>query len=179
MGIEDNTFVMISVGGCSNIKRHTEIINALPLINNKIKKCLYLHLGKGESESDEIKLAGVLGISDNIIFSGNQSDVRKFLIASDVYIMPSRFEGIPITTIEAMACKIPCILYNVPGLRDFNSTGENCILIPEDFKILVEKIIYVKNNPTIALAMAAQACEFVNKYFDMKNNVNKILELYK
>ena len=178
LDIDEDMFVMISVGGCSHIKRHTDIIKGLPMIIQKIPKCLYLHLGTGLTEKEEIYLAEEIGVLNHIRFCGNQIDVRKYLIASDVYIMPSQFEGIPITTIEAMACCIPTILYDVPGLRDFNLTGKNCILIPEDYGILVDKIINLYTNPEILSEMVLRAKEFVNENFNMSINVQKIFQLY-
>ena len=57
LDIDEDMFVMISVGGCSHIKRHTDIIKGLPMIIQKIPKCLYLHLGTGLTEKEEIYLA--------------------------------------------------------------------------------------------------------------------------
>ncbi|MBW8332455.1 MAG: glycosyltransferase family 4 protein [Prolixibacteraceae bacterium] len=176
--IDPDAFVLISVGGCSPVKRHSEIIRALPSIVAKNPNCLYLHLGKGESEMEEIQLAKEYGVAKCVRFCGNQEHVRKYLIASDVYLMPSRFEGIPITTIEAMACNIPTILYDVPGLRDFNKSGENCILIPEDHKILAEKVIYLQSNTEKSFELAERAKAFVDQNFNMETNVVKIFELY-
>lgn len=178
LGIDSSSFVMISVGGCSPIKRHSEVIKSLPSIVEKIPNCVYLHLGKGISEVEEKELAEELGVSNHIRFCGNQTDVRKYLIASDVYLMTSRFEGISITTIEAMACQIPTILYDVPGLCDFNKTGEHSIIIPEDFRRLSEKVIYVNANPNFSSEIVIRAKNFVNKNFNMNINVNKIIELY-
>ena len=178
LGIKPNDFVLISVGGCSNIKRHSEIIKALKIVEETIPNFLYLHLGTGTAEEEEMELAKKLGLYDKIKFCGNQHEVRKFLIASDVYLMPSRFEGIPITTIEAMACEIPAILYDVPGLRDFNSQGVNSILIPEDYKILADKIVYVYNNRADAHELASRGRHFVNEHFNMISNAAKIFDLY-
>ncbi len=178
LGIENQRFIIISVGGCSPIKRHTEIIKALPKIIENIPNCLYIHLGKGISETEEMQLAIDLGISEYIMFCGNQSDVRKYLIASDVYIMTSSFEGISLTTIEAMACNIPTILYNVPGLRDFNSSMENSFLIEEDFTILAEKVVYLYNNIEISFEIANRANDFVVNNFNMRTNAKRIYELY-
>lgn len=55
--------------------------------------------------------------------------------------MPSKHEGIPITTIEAMACLTPSILYNVPGLRDFNKNKECSKVIEEDYNALAKTIV--------------------------------------
>jgi glycosyltransferase involved in cell wall biosynthesis len=178
LGIDRNLFVLISVGGCSAIKNHSEIIKSLPIILEKIPNCLYLHLGSGNSETEEIQLAKTLGVENSIKFCGNQTNLRKYLIASDVYLMTSRFEGISLTTIEAMACDLTAILYDAPGLRDFNKYGENSILISEDFHLLAEKVIYIHANPQFSSNMTIKAKNFVNKSFNMETNANKIIELY-
>lgn len=178
LGISANTLVLISVGGCSSVKRHTDIIEALPLILEKIPDCIYLHLGTGCSEIEEKLLANKKGILDKIRFLGNQENVRKYLIVSDIYLMPSQFEGISITTIEAMACSIPAILYDVPGLRDFNKGGVNSILIPEDFKVLANAIVSLVANPNGTEMMINNAKLSVNKLYNMQTNVTEIYKLY-
>ncbi len=179
LGISKDSLVLISVGGCSSVKRHSDIIKALPLILHKTPDCLYLHLGKGVTESEEIQLVHELGLVKLVRFCNNQTDVRKYLIASDVYLMTSRFEGISLTTIEAMACRIPCILYDVSGLRDFNKNAENSILIAEDYRLLAEKVNYIAANYSFGLAIANNAKLFVDKNFNMNVNVDEIFELYR
>jgi glycosyltransferase involved in cell wall biosynthesis len=174
-----NALVLISIGGCSVIKQHSEILKALKILLVKIPDIIYLHLGKGESECDEINLSKSLGISQNVIFCNNQQDVRKYLVASDLYLMPSKFEGLAITAIEAMATGIPAIFYDVPGLRDFNINGENCILVPENFQLLAEKILYLIDNPEKAINISNNAFSTVKREFSMKSNVDFIFELYK
>ena len=169
---------MISIGGCSHIKRHTEIIKALPKICSNYPSTIYLHLGKGETEEEEQKLAVKLGVSENIRFMNNQNDVRRFLVASDIYVMSSKHEGIPITTIEAMACGIPAVLYDVPGLRDFNKHGENSLLISEDYNLLAEKILYLFSNSDISHQIAGRAKELVNKTYSLNKNALEVYQLY-
>jgi len=178
LGIEYKTLVLISIGGCNQNKRHSDIIKALPLILNKISDILYLHLGKGCSESEEIQLANDLGVANKIIFCGNQQAVRKYLIAADIYLMTSQFEGISLTTIEAMACGIPAILYDVPGLRDFNRSGVNSILIPEDVKVLASAIVAMVANPKGTEMMINNAKLSVDKLYNMQTNATEIYKLY-
>lgn len=178
LNISEDTFVLISIGGCDRNKRHHDLIKALPLIINKIPNILYLHLGSGVSTEEEKELCVDLGVAEYVRFCGNQRDVRKYLIASDIYIMTSRSEGLSITTIEAMACGIPSILYNVSGLRDFNNNGENCFLIPEDYKLLAEKVIYLHNQPEDGVRIANNAKKMVDELYNMEKNASKIYELY-
>ncbi len=178
LDIPDDTLVLISIGGCSDIKRHHHIIRAIPHIVSQQPNVLYLHLGSGDIEEEEKNLADKLGVGKYVRFCSNQQDVRKYLVASDIYLMPSKFEGISITTIEAMACNIPAILYDVPGLRDFNKKGENSILIPSDYKLLAEKTLYLHKHPEVALEMIENARNMVHEYYDMEKNATKIYDLY-
>lgn len=171
-------FVIISVGGCSHIKRHSEIIKAISLIKDDIPNLIYLHLGTGTDEEIEKKLAEELNVYDKIHFVGNQQDVRKYLIASDLYIMPSKFEGISITTIEAMACKIPTILYDVPGLRDFNTNGKNSLLIEPDYKILAQSILDFYKGSIDMNNISNNAKLFVDRKYNIRKNSKKIFDLY-
>lgn len=178
LDIAENTLVLISVGGCDHNKRHHDIINALPIIKNQIPHLLYIHLGTGKTEDEEKDLTKHLEINEDVRFYGNQSDVRKYLVASDMYLMTSKSEGMPITAIEAMACNIPSVFYNVTGLRDFNKDGENSRLIEENHEVLAEEIIYLYNNPDIRDLIVFNAKKMVTENYDMKTNVSLIYDLY-
>lgn len=176
LGISPKALVIISVGGCSEIKRHQEIIKALPLIIKTFPDTIYLHLGEGYALDDEIKLAEDIGVAGHVIFAGNQTDVRKYLVASDIYCMTSKFEGISLTTMEALSCEIPSVLYDVAGLRTFR---ECSMLIPENHEELANTIINLYQNDKLKLDLQKRGKHFVDTNFDLDKNVEKIFGLYK
>lgn len=178
LNIPTDTFVIVSVGGCSAIKRHEDIINALPELAKKTGSILYLHLGQGNTTMEEKMLVKKMNIESCVRFLGNQENVRKYLIASDAYIMSSRFEGISITTIEAMACKIPAILYDVPGLRDFNNEKLCSLLIPEQSTEIVKAIHTLKTDDNKRKLIVENGYNLVMERYFLPNNVKKIYELY-
>lgn len=176
LNIDLDALVLISVGGCSEIKRHHEIIKSLPKILEKFPNTIYLHLGNGATLENEVKLAEDLGVKSHIRFEGNQSDVRRYLIASDIYLMPSRFEGIPITTIEALACKIPAILYDVKGLKNFRG---NAVIIPENHISIAENVTKLYQDKTLIEELQNKGKAFVDTKFNLDKNVSRIFQLYK
>lgn len=178
LGIPEKMKVVISVGGCSKIKRHSEIIKALPGVIDKYPDFLYLHIGTGETEVEETELTKKLNLCNHIRFCGNQNNVKQYLIAADIYIMPSLVEGISVTTIEALACEKPAIVYDVAGLRDFNRTGENTFCIDEDYNLLAKKIIYLFKNREHAQQVARNGRAFVERTFNMNKNTETIYKLY-
>lgn len=177
--IPQDALVIISVGGCSPVKRHTDIIKALPEIIVHYPNTIYLHLGTGISLEEEEVLVKELNLTPHVRFLGNQSDVRRYLVMSDIYAMPSRFEGISITTIEAMATGIPCVLYNVPGLRDFNKEAVTSVTIPEDYHLLAESICRLHEDKKLREQIVKTAMDLVHRKFFMETNVQKIVELYR
>ena len=176
--IEKDTLVLISVGGCSQIKRHTEIIEALSYIVEKKHNTIYLHLGEGDTLQNEQNLARKLNLVNHIRFYGNHTDVRKYLIAADIYVMTSQLEGISLTTIESMACNTPAVLYDVQGLREFNKEKICSVLVPEDPIQLAENIIRLYENNVLQKEIIKNAFQFVNQHFDMRRNATEIFQLY-
>ena len=178
LAIPQDAFVVISTGSCSHIKNHHDIIKALSLIKDKIN-VVYLHLGQGATEQEEKQLAVDLGISEMIRFLGNQDTVRDYLAAADLFIMTSKFEGLSIASIEAMACKLPCLLYDAPGLRDLITNDDNGYLIDPDYHLLADKIIDVQQNSSNSLEKANNAFKFASREFSMSVSVQKIIALYR
>ena len=73
-------------------------------------------VGTGEKEPEMRAAAEAHGLTDRVIFAGVQSDVPAFMNAFDLFLLPSNFEGSPVTLVEAQGCGVPCLAStNVPG----------------------------------------------------------------
>jgi glycosyltransferase involved in cell wall biosynthesis len=75
-------------------------------------------VGDGEQRADLESLAGQLGIRDSVTFCGFRKDRVALLKGFDVFVLPSRLEGIPRCLMEAMAAGVPVITSNIPGCID-------------------------------------------------------------
>lgn len=74
-----------------------------------------LLVGTGEMEGELRAAAARHGLADRVIFAGVQSDVPAFMNAFDLFLLPSNFEGSPVTLVEAQGCGVPCLAStNVP-----------------------------------------------------------------
>ncbi|MDA3892744.1 MAG: glycosyltransferase family 4 protein [Salinivirgaceae bacterium] len=177
LGIPHEAFVVVSVGGCSNIKRHNHIITAVAQIASYIP-IDYLHLGTGNNEAEEKALAIKLGIDNKVMFIGNKSNVRDYLVAADVFVMTSKFEGLGNVALEAMACKIPCILYNVYGLCDLINNNEQGFLIEENTEILAETIQLIYNDKSVVNSKVEKANKNVMELFNLQNSIVQLIKLY-
>jgi glycosyltransferase involved in cell wall biosynthesis len=120
-GFEDKDLVMVTVGNCSRTKNHGAVFESVRLIPEELRP-KYLHVGAEEPDHPERKFATKLGVSRNVQFVGAQKDVRGALWASDVYVMPSLYEGFGIAALEAISVGLPAIVYDSPGLRDLQES---------------------------------------------------------
>lgn len=117
--LSPNDVVFITVGNCNPAKNHPELIRALaglPLGRRPV----WLHVGEEDSVCSERRLAESLGVTERVRFCGPQPDVLPYLHASDLYVMPSLYEGFGVAIAEALSVGLPAILSDVPGLRDWS-----------------------------------------------------------
>ena len=121
LGLEDH-IVIGHVGRFAHQKNHKFLLEAFKEIYEKNHTALLLLVGKGELEEDIKSYAMALGIYDHIIFTGVRSDIPHLLSAMDVFVMPSFYEGMPNTVIEAQATGLPCIISDTVT-KEANITG--------------------------------------------------------
>jgi len=110
---------------------------ALPVLFQALRKaaeaCPELHLvllGDGPERPALERLAGELAIESKVIFVGNVSDVRGYLDAADIFVLPSEAEGISNALLEAMAAGLACIATSVGGSPEVLDNGSCGILLP-------------------------------------------------
>lgn len=108
LGVE-NGFVLGHVGRFSYPKNHMFLLEIFGEVRKDRPDSVLLLTGAGEKEDAVKKYASELGISDSVRFLGSRADVHKLYQAMDVFVMPSLFEGIPVTGVEAQFAGLPCV----------------------------------------------------------------------
>jgi glycosyltransferase involved in cell wall biosynthesis len=114
-------------------------------------------VGDGKHRSELDARAKALQIADRVVFRGQLSageGVREELDKADLFILPSRQEGLPRALVEAMARGLPCIGSNVGGFPELLAAGD--LVVPNDVDALARKIREVVNDPSRMTAMSAR-----------------------
>lgn len=107
--IPDDAVVYTNIGRFIKLKNHIfslKIAEHLKNINHNFRMLL---IGEGELLNDIRSMAKNMGLEDYVIIPGPRSDIPDIFSITDVFILPSLFEGLPVTGIEAQASGIPCI----------------------------------------------------------------------
>ena len=109
---------LIHIGRFNEQKNHAGLLRAFKLILEQYPDAQLKLLGDGELREEMEVLAKELGILENVHFLGSQSDVHPFLHEADIFLLPSKYEGMPMTIIEAMGTGLPIVASAVGGVPD-------------------------------------------------------------
>lgn len=137
----------------------------------------YLHvfIGEGDEEAALRAQAERLGLRDRVIFAGYRRDVPELLGAFDLYVHPSRFEGMPIAVIEAMAAGCPIVATAVDGTQELIESGIHGALAPaEDPNTLALAIDAMLNDPATAKARGEAAARRAREQFSIDAMVDRL-----
>lgn len=110
LGIGDDTIVYGHVGRLHPAKNHPFLLEVFEGIHKKQPNSLLLIVGDGELRAEIEEKINTLGIADAVRMLGSRGDVPELMQAMDIFLFPSRWEGLPVTVVEAQASGLPCFL---------------------------------------------------------------------
>lgn len=142
----ENRLVIGHVGRFSEQKNHSFLIDAFFEIKKQREDAVLLLVGgNGNLENAVRERVQSLGISDSVIFAGIRSDIPQLMSAMDVFVMPSLYEGMPNTVIEAQATGLPCVIADTIT-READITGLVKYLPLESPKLWADAVLSVVNS---------------------------------
>ena len=112
LNISDETIVIGHIGRFNYQKNHKFLLEVFKEVYNKEPKSMLVLVGDGELRQEVISYSESLGINNRVTFLGIRSDIPNILSAMDVFVLPSLFEGMPNTVIEAQTSGLPCVVSN-------------------------------------------------------------------
>ena len=116
-------------------------------------------LGDGPDRAALAARAAALGVAADVRFVGFQENPFAFFAAADLFVLSSRYEGLPNVVLEALACGCPVVAFDCPhGVREIVRDGVNGVLVPpEDVMALRAAILRVLQDPDERRRLAANA----------------------
>jgi len=178
LGWHEDDPVIISTRHHKPIYNMACLIQAIPRVIKEVPTTRFLILGKGSLTEKLKKSAETMGVSANVKFLGEVpfSEMPKYLKIADIYVSTSLSDGTSASLIEAMASKLPVIVTDIPGNREWITDGCSGLLFPvKDSKALAEKIIRLLKNEKVRKSLASKAYETVIERADWQRN-SKLLD---
>ncbi|MFH1766566.1 MAG: glycosyltransferase family 4 protein [Patescibacteria group bacterium] len=174
-----NRLKLIAVGRLVPLKCFDVLIRAVAEVVTAGCDVLALIAGEGEEQLRLEKLIQDFKIGSTVKLLGLRHDIMDLMKDCDLFVLPSRYEGLSISMIEAMACGLPIIASDAPGLRDYIKHEQNGLLFPvEDHKALAECITRLANDPKLRVTLSQEARASFEREYDMRQNIKPLDMLF-
>ena len=148
----EKLILLLAVGDLNDNKNISTLILALTKCPNN---CHILFCGDGPLRNELHKYAEELGVDRRCHFLGFRRDIMDIYRISDIFVMASKREGLPRSTMEAMAAGLPCVVSDIRGNRDLIDDGKGGYLVsPTDANGFATRITELINNPASKLSMS-------------------------
>lgn len=186
LGIDLNDIVFLFSGRLSREKNLFVLLNGwnefMKATNGHKAKLIILGGGKGQSYSieDELKQTVIQKNIPGVIFQGAVNNVMEYLKAGDVFILPSLWEGMSNSLLEAMACGLPSIVSDIPGNRALVTQNETGFFFEmDDYKSLSGALINIYNQPETRIKFGNNARKIIEENYNLDMLTEKIITQYR
>ncbi|WP_302925986.1 glycosyltransferase [Holdemania filiformis] len=150
-------FKILHIGRFSEQKNHIGLLQGYKLFCEKYPDSELWLIGDGEKKKEIETFALENNLSANVNFLGLQSYVYNYLHNADVFTLPSNYEGIPMTLIEAMGTGLPIVATAVGGVPDMIKNGESGILINSDPQEIADGFCLLAENQNLRKTIGENA----------------------
>jgi glycosyltransferase involved in cell wall biosynthesis len=179
LGIDEDRFVVGSVGRMSDQKAPLDFINAAGILAKKYADLDFLWVGNGPLLEQSKTRCKELGISSRVRFAGQRADIPACLAVMNCFVLVSRWEGFPLVVLEAMAAGKPVVATNINGTNDAIENGIDGILVPAgDSAAVAAAIEQVMHNPEMAARISAAGKQKILQRFNRNNMLKGVTQVY-
>ena len=173
LGLE-NEFTIGHVGRFNQPKNHPFLLDIFATLLKEEPNAILLLVGGGEGMSKMQEKVQELGIAEHVRFLGVRSDVADLMQAMDMFVLPSLYEGLPVTMVEAQAAGLPCIISDkVPPECILTEGLVDVMTLSASPEAWAEKILAKR-----AIPRSDHRAEIVAHGFDINTEAVKLQEFY-
>ena len=169
----DNKIILGMVGRLAEVKNHRFAIELLKKLVNYNDKYHLLIIGSGDMKEKIVDQINNYNLKNNVTFLENRNDVNELLQAMDIYIMPSLWEGLPLSLVEAQAASLPCVISS----NVLDGIIINDLVKKISLELINEWVDFIKNID-LTKERVNQYQRIADSGFDIKENVKTITEFY-
>jgi glycosyltransferase involved in cell wall biosynthesis len=201
--IAPNAFVMVAVGNLWAHKGHGDLIEACALASEQLPEQWLLLIAGRDQEGNRAayeRLIADHGLTDNVRLLGETKDIPTLLAAADLFVQPSRHEGLPNAIVEAMAASLPVVATAVGGIPEVvvalavggmpevvtaasqhtdQPAATGWLVPPHDPEALSAALLEASRNPSLRKAMGARARARAEAEFSLDRSVRDYEAIYR
>ena len=179
LNLKPNVFLMTTISSLTIEKGHTFLLDALQKLKltNKIFHLVIIGEGPKRKAIEEQIIKN--NLSDNVSLLGRRYDIDKIHTDTDIYILPSLKEGLPMSLLEAMACGTCCIASDVGDIASCVTHNKTGLLIqPGNTNALFNALILLTSNRPLIKEIGNNAVNIIRKQFSNEIMIQRHSQLY-
>lgn len=179
LAVDDEKLILM-VGRLSRQKAPECLVEAaIQLLRSQPHLMKFFLVGDGEMRGELERKIKEVGLEGQIHLLGWRTDVAELLKAADVFVLPSRWEGLPLALLEAMACGVPVVASDIPGNRAAVADGMCGRLFPvDDSQGLAEAISKLVRSPEVSNQLIQAGLKKIQQAHRLPDRIGKLVELY-
>ena len=179
LGIDEAVPVIGTVGNFTAKKDHRTLLEAFAHVAGEHGTAVLVLVGTGPQEAAVRRMSAVLGLEHRVRLLGSRPDVPALLPGFDVFALSSRYEGLPIALLEAMAAGVACVATSVGGVPEVVEHGRSGLLVsPGDPAALGTALAKVLEDGELRASLGAAGAQ-VGATYDIAPSVRRTMEIYR
>ncbi|MBL7196568.1 MAG: glycosyltransferase [Candidatus Omnitrophica bacterium] len=181
LGLSDTDIILVNIATLSYRKGQDLLIKAFKEISDRVASVKLIMIGNEACEFKQILTVMLkdLGLDGKVIFLSARNNVADYLNISNIFILSSRFEGIPLAMLEAMYMQVPVVAAEVGGISEVITHDKNGILVePGNIEGLSGAIEELLANKEKQAQIAQEAKKVILERFNNERYLNQLEGLY-
>lgn len=176
---KENDLVLLHIGRFEQQKNHRLLVEVFRYTIKEYPQMQLWLMGDGSLKPDIEEFVKRNGLDKKVLFLGIRNDVPEVLSKSDIFILSSNWEGVPMSILEAMAAGKPVIATKVGGIPELVKDGETGILVsPGDKETLAQAILRLAKDPELRQRMGKEGQRRAIERFDIAQTSREYEALY-
>ena len=179
LGLPPGVPVVAGVGRLNPQKNFSFFIEIAERVLRAVPGAHFVLAGEGPEEQALRRQVREAGLQDRFTFTGYVADTRQVYLAADVLLMPSLFEGLPMTLLEAMAMQMPVVASALDGIAEVITDGRDGFLARGlDAPVFAERVVRLLADPALARAVGGAAAGTVSERFSVGRMTSQVEAIY-
>jgi glycosyltransferase involved in cell wall biosynthesis len=155
------------------------LLEAAQIVLHQFPQAHFLIVGKGHLEQELKQRAQALGLERHVTFTGVRHDIPAILAESDIFVLSSQWEGLPLSAVEAMAAARPVVVTNVGGNTELVEHGRSGLVVPpNNIEALADGLLTLLQDRSTRITLGAAARQRVQHLFSTDRFIQQYESLY-
>ncbi len=178
LGLAEGELLSLTVANFRWQKGHDVLLRAARSVVGRGLPVRFVFVGDGPLRRDLERERAALGLDDQVLFVGARDDVPRLLAAADLFVLPSRYEGLPLALMEAVCSGVPVVASAVSEIPNLLTDGADALLVPAEQPAALAGAVATLAQDAALRARLSAAALGLSQRFDVRRCTREVEAVY-